>query len=102
MNTAYGRIPDGWRDLIDLRPSRNWAVDGKGFVRPMLKRSTGLLVYDGDTATGKPAQELADARIVAEFKKTEDESVTFGIVGRVRDRDNYYLARSVARDGWNL
>jgi lysophospholipase L1-like esterase len=93
MNTRYGRIPDGWRDLINLRPSRNWAVDGKGFLRPMLKLSTGLLVYDGETADGNPAHALADARIVVEFKKTEDESVTFGIAGRVADRDNFYLAR---------
>ena len=92
-NTGYGRIPDGWRDLINLRPSRNWAVDGKGFVRPMLKRSTGLLVYDGATADGKPARALSDARIVAEFKKTEDESVTCGVAGRVVNRDNFYLAR---------
>jgi len=36
--------------------------------------------------------EHADARLVAEFKKTEDESVAFGIAGRVVNRDNYYLA----------
>ena len=23
--TRDGRIPDGWRDLIDRRPSRNWS-----------------------------------------------------------------------------
>lgn len=89
----YGRIPDGWRDLINERPSRNWAVDGNGLLRPMLKRRTGLLVYDGYTADVKPARSLADARLVAEFKKTEDETVTFGIAGRVVNRDNYYLAR---------
>jgi hypothetical protein len=92
-STRYGRIPDGWRDLIDERPSRNWAVDGNGFVRPMLKLHTGLLVYDGYTADVKPARVLADARLVAEFKKTEDEAVTFGVAGRVVDRDNFYLAR---------
>ncbi len=89
----YGGIPDGWRDLINERPSRNWAVDGNGFLRPMLKLRTGLLVYDGYTADVKPAHALADARLVAEFKKTEDEAVSFGIAGRVVDRDNYYLAR---------
>src|SRR6188768_1089072 len=66
----YGGIPDGWRDLINERPSRNWAVDGNGFVRPMLKLHTGLLAYDGDTADAQTAHALADARLVAEFKKT--------------------------------
>ena len=42
--TVYGRIPQGWRDLVGLRPSRNWAVDGKGFLRPVLKNKAGLLV----------------------------------------------------------
>ncbi|MSU28461.1 MAG: FAD-dependent oxidoreductase [Pedosphaera sp.] len=92
-STRYGHIPDGWRDLISERPSRNWAVDGNGFLRPMLKLRTGLLVYDGYTADVKPAHALADARLVAEFKKTEDEPVSFGLAGRVVDRDNFYLAR---------
>ncbi len=35
----YGSIPDGWRDMNNLLPNRNWAVDGLGFVRPMLKRT---------------------------------------------------------------
>src|SRR3954471_3658709 len=32
-NARYGCIPDGWEDLIAMRPTRNWAVDGNGFVR---------------------------------------------------------------------
>ena len=32
-NTRYGRIPDGWRDLVSVLPSHNWAVDGNGFLR---------------------------------------------------------------------
>jgi hypothetical protein len=92
-SARYGGIPDGWRDLINERPSRNWAADGNCFVRPMLKGHTGLLVYNGYTADVKPAHALADARLVAEFKKTEDEAVTFGIAGRVVNRDNFYLAR---------
>src|SRR5258708_7548039 len=68
--TPYGCIPAGWRDLIDERPSRNWAVDGNGFVRPMLKLRTGLLAYDGYTAEARPARALADVRLVAGFKKT--------------------------------
>jgi hypothetical protein len=91
--TAYGRQPPGWRDLVNLRPSRNWAVDGNGFVRPMLKNQTGLLVYDGYTSEPKPASALTDARVIATFKKTEDETVSFGLAGRVLNRDNYYLAR---------
>ena len=43
--------------------------------------------------TLKPAHALADTRLVAEFKKTEDEAVAFGIAGRVVNRDNFYLAR---------
>ncbi|HUT95305.1 MAG TPA: SGNH/GDSL hydrolase family protein [Thermoguttaceae bacterium] len=91
--TAYGRTPMGWRDLVGVRPSRNWAVDGEGFLRQVIKNKTGLLVYDGYTAELKPARALADGRIIAEFKKVEDETVSLGIAGRVRDRDNYYLAR---------
>ncbi len=92
-SALYGRIPDGWRDLVNERPSRNWAGDGNGFLRAMLKLRTGLIVYDGYTADVKPARALADARLVAEFKKTEDESSAFGIVGRAADRNNFYLAR---------
>jgi hypothetical protein len=92
-NARYGRIPNGWRDLVNVRPSRNWAVDGNGFVRPMLKLQTGLLVYDGYTADLKPDRALVNVRLIAEFKKTEEEFVTFGVAGRVVDRDNYYLAR---------
>jgi len=91
--TPYGRIPAGWRDLIDRRPSRNWAVDGNGFLRPVLKFNTGLLIYEGDPAGSGDARKLADAQLEAEFKKTGDEEVSFGLVTRVQDRNNYYLAR---------
>jgi len=47
--TRYGRIPDGWRDLNGVRPSRNWAVDGNGRLRQVIKGRTGLVVYDGYT-----------------------------------------------------
>lgn len=101
-STRYGRIPDGWRDEIALRPSRGWVVDGKGLVRPVLKLHTGLLVYDGYTANVKPARVLADARLVAEFQKTEDTTVSFGIAGRVLDARNYYLARFSGTDRLEL
>src|SRR5689334_6483993 len=67
-DTRYGHIPGGWRDLVDERPSRNWAVDGNGFLRPVLKLRTGLIVYDGYTTNAKPARALTDARLTAEFK----------------------------------
>jgi hypothetical protein len=92
-NTRYGRIPNGWRTVFNVRPSRNWAVDGNGLLRAMLKNHTGLIVYDGYTADVEPARALSDARLDAEFRKTEDGSITFGIAGRVMDRDNFYLAR---------
>lgn len=93
--TAYGRIPLGWRDLVNRRPSRNWAVDGKALLRPMLKDQTGLLVYEGYLLNSKPSRLLDDYSVTAEFQKTEDEQVSFGLAGRVHDRDNYYLARLV-------
>lgn len=101
-NARYGCLPDGWRDLIAERPSRNWIVDGNGFVRSMLKGRTGLLVYAGYTADVKPAHALADARVVAEFKKTEDDAVAFGVAGRVVDRGNFYLARFSGADRLEL
>src|SRR5688500_15322479 len=64
---GYGNAPPGWLDLIDVRPSRNWAVDGKGFLRPMLKKYTGLIVYDGALASGEKAGDLKDAAISATF-----------------------------------
>jgi len=62
----YGCVPDGWKDEIALRPSRGWVVDGKGLVRPVSKGRTGLLVYDGSTAHGKPARVSA---LDGEFKR---------------------------------
>ena len=91
--TSYGRTPKGWSDLTNVRPSRNWAVDGNGRLRFVIKNKTGLLAYSGYTAEPKPASALSNAIITAEFSKTEDDAVSFGIAGRVQDRDNYYLAR---------
>lgn len=91
--TAYGHIPNGWRDIAQVRPSRNWAVDGNGALRYVVKNETGLIVYEGYTLQPKPAKSLTDARVMASFSKTEDETASFGIAGRVQDQDNYYLAR---------
>ena len=98
----YGCVPEGWKDEIALRPSRGWVVDGKGLLRPVLTGRTGLLVYDGSTATGKPALVLPDARLVASFQKTEDAEVSFGIAGRVVDGRNSYLARFRGTDRLEL
>lgn len=120
--TPLGQTPAGWMDLVNYRPSRNWAVDGKGFVRVMLKeyvgnpvegdRKTrrdyleggglrhfhGLLVYEGPLANGEDARALRDVRAGASFKKTSDANVSFGVVLRVKDRDNYYEARFIGAD----
>lgn len=91
--TGFGRTPQGWQDLTNLRPSRNWVVDGNGALRQTIKNHTGLLIYAGYTLQPKPAASLSDARIEATFSKTEDDTVSFGIAARVQDRSNYYLAR---------
>jgi hypothetical protein len=90
--TDYGQIPAGWRDLLAYRPSRAWAADDGGFLRVMLKKYAGLLVYDGAVAAGS-ANQLSDVTVSAELKKTEDEEVAFGIVCRLQDAANYYHAR---------
>src|SRR5689334_14999060 len=66
---GYGSVPPGWHDLIDVRPSRNWAVDGKGLLRPMLKNYAGLIVYDGSLASGEKAGDLKDVIVSATFTK---------------------------------
>ncbi|MGB7157961.1 MAG: FAD-dependent oxidoreductase [Tepidisphaeraceae bacterium] len=90
---GYGNFPPGWLDLIDVRPSRNWAVDGNGCLRPMLKKYTGLIVYDGALASGEKAGALRDAAIAAAFTKTPDPALFFGLVTRLQDGQNYYAAR---------
>src|SRR5690606_25402115 len=93
--TQYGRTPAGWRDAFDSRPTRAWAVDGSGFLRQMLKNQTGLLLWEGQT-------ELADVTLTAEFKKTEDEEVSFGLILRALNRDNFYLVRFRGADRMEL
>ena len=100
---AYGAAPAGWRDLGWSRPSRNWAVDGNGFLRLMVKRQTGTIAYGGALSTGESgSDELQDVITSADFKKTEDEEVAFGIVGRLRDSENYYHARLVGTHRFEL
>ncbi|MGB7159775.1 MAG: FAD-dependent oxidoreductase [Tepidisphaeraceae bacterium] len=101
-DTPYGNLPDGWRDLVGERPSRGWIVDGNGLLRQTRKPQTGLLAYEGETADGQPARALGDAVVTATFKKTEDEAVSFGVAGRIVDRNNYYLARLRGTDRLEL
>src|ERR1700754_3518054 len=85
---AYGNIPEGWTDLMDRQPSRNWMVDGNQFLRPVLKGQHALLGWTGTGATA--AKIPADIEIVSEFKKTEDGDVFFGLAGRIVDSQNFY------------
>lgn len=118
FNTAkLGSLPGGWIDLVNYRPSRNWAIDGNGFLRVMMKEyvgpavdgdrkrrldylqkyglnySAGVLVYEGALANGGKATELRNGQVTVSFKKTSDQNVFFGALLRVKDRDNYYVAR---------
>jgi hypothetical protein len=90
---GYGNVPPGWADLIDVRPSRNWAVDGRGFLRPMLKKYAGLIAYEGALASGEKPGALKDVVISAAFTKTPDPSVFVGLFTRLQDRQNYYAAQ---------
>lgn len=116
-NTPMGETPAGWVDLVNYRPSRNWAVDGQGFLRVMLKEYVGnpadgdrkrrrdylerggmknflgLLVYRGDLADGASPEALNDVVVKGVFQKTPDNDVSAGVVLRVKDRKNYYEAR---------
>ena len=107
-DVTLGSMPPGWRDLVDHRPSRNWAVDGKGFLRVMLKeyvgnptegdrlrrreylerggldKFAGVLVYDGLLADGAAAKSLSDVTAEAWGKKTPDKNVFSGVLLRVR------------------
>lgn len=94
---AYGDLPDGWVDQMPDRPSRNWIVDGNGFLRMTKKPATGVIAY-----AGGDARSLADATLTATFKKTEEESISFGVAGRIQDGRNFYLARFTGADRLEL
>lgn len=112
-----GDIPAGWSDLVNYRPNRNWAVDGRGFLRVMLKEYVGnpttgdrrvrreyleqfgmkyfagLLAYEGGLTDGGSADRLENVRLESAFKKTPDPNVFFGMFLRLTDRDDYLAAR---------
>jgi len=108
--TSYGRTPQGWLDAFDSRPSRAWGVDGNGLLRQVLKKQfgsypddmTGVLLFKGDERGAQSARALADGTFSARFKKAEDASVSFGIVARAADKDNFYLARFSGSDRLEL
>lgn len=99
ITQEYGRTPPGWRDQRPVRPNPGWIVDGNRLLSTR-KRSTGLITYEGYLSTGKPARQLADVRIAAEYTMTPRES--FGLVARLQDRQNYYLARVTGDDALEL
>ena len=94
-STPLGLLPGGWRDLGVPHASPNWGVDGKGLLRVMWKGETGLLTYDGPMADGKSGGTFVDGTFSAEFQKTPEQEVFFGLVGRVQDAKNYYAARFI-------
>ncbi len=116
-DTALGRTPPAWRDLIRYLPARNWVVDGKGMLRVVMKEyvgdavdgdrkirrdylaafgmrfTSGVAVYDGVLANGAAPNALADVSVSARVQKTPDDDVSAGVIVRLQDRDNYYAAR---------
>ncbi len=112
--TALGRLPAGWRDVVNYRPMRNWSVDGNGLLRVtwkdylgypergerlrrvgILQESAlnylqGIVVYEGALANQADPMNLTDVEIVTTLRKTPDRDVFGGLLARVRDRDNYY------------
>lgn len=92
-SVPLGKLPAGWRDLGVERSSPNWGIDGRGGLRVFWKDEQGLLVYEGLLANGENGAAMADGEIVARFKKTPDDAVSFGLAGRVKDARNYYAVR---------
>lgn len=100
--TPYGRTPANWIDLAEQAPSRGWIVDGKGQLRFVHKLRIGLLAFNDRFLDGTKPTSLTEATVSADFYKTEDAEVTFGLAGRIVDRDNYYLARFRGNDRLEL
>ncbi|HRJ71986.1 MAG TPA: FAD-dependent oxidoreductase, partial [Terrimicrobiaceae bacterium] len=96
--TPLGKLPPGWRDAGIERSSPNWGLDGRGFLRVLWKGETGLLVYEGVLSDGSRAAQFTDGRIIARFKKTPDDGVSFGLAGRVADAKNFLAFRFKGED----
>ncbi len=96
--TPLGKLPPGWRDAGIERSSPNWGIDGRGVLRVLWKGENGLLVYEGAVADGGRAAKFTDGRIMARFKKTPDDAVSFGLAGRVQDARNFVAVRFKGED----
>lgn len=59
----------------------------------MWKGETGLMVYEGPLADGQMGGQFTDGVLSAQFQKTADPEVFFGLAGRVQDKHNHYSAR---------
>lgn len=93
---AYGDIPTGWVDLMARKPSRNWMVDGRQFLRPVLKDQTALLAcIDNSQVSSTTTAEIV---LSAQFKKTEDKDVFFALAGRIIDNKNFYAVQVCGDD----
>jgi len=102
LPVALGQLPSGWKDLGVERSSPNWGVDGLGGLRVLWKGERGLLVYAGALADGQSGAALADCEIASQFKKTPDDSISFGLACRVQDARNYYAVRFSGEDQIDL
>ncbi len=111
--TAFGSIPEGWVDVLHRQPSRNWVVDGNGFLRHVLKNRNNRLAYDPFTDAFKesPTPETrpglvavndnqlpANVRVKTKFRKTEDTQVYFAVAGRIQDKQNFYVVMLSGND----
>jgi hypothetical protein len=94
----FGSIPPGWRDLTFARPSRNWAVDAFGYLRPILKNWRGLLAYEGTLTTAQAPQDLRDYLVASSFKTSGDSDVNFGIAGRIQEAGDRYVVQLAGSD----
>ncbi|MGC4235821.1 MAG: FAD-dependent oxidoreductase [Niabella sp.] len=72
------------------KPSRNWMVDGEGYLRPVLKKSQALIKWNKTF--------LDDFTVEASFKKTEDNEVFFGVALNIKDSANFVAVKIVADD----
>lgn len=104
-NGVYGDIPQGWTDLLYRRPSRNWLIDGEGYLRHVLKNRNNRLTYEpfsnsfleSPTTPNRPglialaSKNLpVNVRIKSRFKKTQDSEVFFAVAGRIKDPETFY------------
>jgi hypothetical protein len=109
LPVPLGGLPPGWEDAGTPRVTPNWARDGKGALRVINKNEHGVLVYRGPLASSSAsaaagpaagpaaaapsAALLSDAALAADFQKTTDPGVYFGLVARLATPGDYITAR---------